>query len=103
MGEFGRTPKINAGKGRDHFTDAWTAVLAGGGVKGGLAYGRTSDDGQEVVDGKIGIGDLLATFAAAAGVPPTTENLSELGRPIKVAEGGVIEDVVTMSHGKRIE
>lgn len=95
MGEFGRTPKINQSKGRDHFTDAWTAVLAGGGVKGGQAYGKTSDGGEEVVDGKIAIGDLLATFAAAAGVPPTTENISELGRPIKVAEGRVIAEVVS--------
>lgn len=93
MGEFGRTPQINPLKGRDHFTDAWTAVLAGGGVKGGQAYGKTSADGQVVVEGAIGIGDLLATFAAAAGVPPTTENTSELGRPIKIAEGRVITEV----------
>lgn len=96
MGEFGRTPAINRNGpngGRDHFTDAWTAVLAGGGIKGGQAYGKTSVDGQEVVEGKIDIGDLLATFAAAAGVPPTTENTSELGRPIKVAEGRVIAEV----------
>ena len=88
MGEFGRTPAITAGtNGREHFTDAWSAVLAGGGIQGGAVHGRTSGDGRAVVDGRIEVGDLLATLAAAVGVKPDTENLSEMGRPIKVAEG----------------
>ena len=41
MGEFGRTPKINENAGRDHFPNAWTTVLAGGGIKGGQAIGDT--------------------------------------------------------------
>ena len=47
MGEFGRTPKINNNAGRDHFPAAWTTVLAGGGIKGGQAIGRTSADGND--------------------------------------------------------
>jgi uncharacterized protein (DUF1501 family) len=86
MGEFGRTPVIN-GTGRDHFSDAWSAVLAGGGIQGGAVHGRTSGDGRAVEDGRIEVGDLLATVAAALGVKPDTENLSEMGRPIKIAEG----------------
>ncbi len=50
MGEFGRTPTINNNAGRDHFPAAWSAVLAGGGIRGGMAHGRTSDDGMTVAD-----------------------------------------------------
>ena len=46
MGEFGRTPKINPNGSRDHFPAAWSTALAGGGIKGGQAHGRTSPDGQ---------------------------------------------------------
>jgi uncharacterized protein (DUF1501 family) len=41
MGEFGRTPRINGSAGRDHYPNAWTAVLAGGGIKGGSVVGKT--------------------------------------------------------------
>ena len=46
MGEFGRTPKINENAGRDHFPNAWSTVLAGGGIKGGQAIGDTGADGE---------------------------------------------------------
>lgn len=95
MGEFGRTPRINGVAGRDHFTDAWSAVLAGGGIQGGAVHGRTSADGMEVTDGRVEVGDLLATLAAAVGVPPETENISEMGRPIKVAEGKPVTAVLS--------
>ena len=49
MGEFGRTPKINENDGRDHYPQAWSAVLAGGGVRGGVVVGATSDEGDKVV------------------------------------------------------
>lgn len=94
MGEFGRTPKINDNAGRDHFPAAWTAVLAGGGIAGGQAYGQTSDDGMEVTDGKVDVGDLLATFTTAAGIPAERENISEVGRPIKIAEGTPIAELL---------
>jgi uncharacterized protein (DUF1501 family) len=95
MGEFGRTPAITAGSnGREHFTDAWSAVLAGGGIQGGAVHGRTSRDGRTVEDGRIEVGDLLATLAAAVGVKPDTENLSEMGRPIKIAEGQPVAAVL---------
>ena len=94
MGEFGRTPAINNNAGRDHFPAAWTAVLAGGGIKGGQAFGKTSDDGTEVVDGKVDVGDVLATLATALGVSPETQNISQLGRPIPIAEGSAIQDIL---------
>jgi uncharacterized protein (DUF1501 family) len=94
IGEFGRTPKINPQAGRDHFPQAWTCVFAGGGIKGGQAYGKTSDSGEEVTEGKVDVPDILATLCAAVGVDPDTKNVSEQGRPIRIAEGSVIKEIV---------
>jgi hypothetical protein len=94
MGEFGRTPQINTNAGRDHFPGAWTCVFAGGGIHGGQAYGRTSYDGVSVEDGKVDVGDVLATLCAALGIDPATDNISEEGRPHKIAEGRPIEPII---------
>ncbi len=94
MGEFGRTPQINSNGGRDHFPNAWTCVLAGGGIVGGSVYGKTSDDGMEVVDSPVSAPDFLATLCAAVGVAPDTENISPERRPIKLSDGNVIEKIV---------
>ena len=93
-GEFGRTPQINSNGGRDHFPQAFTCVLAGGGIAGGTVQGKTSNDGLEVIDGKIDQQDLLATLCSALGVPPSTENIAEGGRPIAIAEGEVVQGVL---------
>lgn len=97
MGEFGRTPQIrNRGNsaGRDHYPRAWTCVLAGGGVGGGQAYGKTSADGATVTEGQVDVPDVLATLCRALGVDPNRQNISELGRPIRIAEGTPIEELV---------
>jgi uncharacterized protein (DUF1501 family) len=94
MGEFGRTPVINSMGGRDHFPNAWSCVMAGGGVKGGQAYGRTSDDGMKVEEKPVVIGDVLATLCEALGVPPDTENMAMGERPIKIAEGTPIAELL---------
>jgi hypothetical protein len=94
MGEFGRTPKINRGGGRDHFPAAWSAVLAGGGIKGGQAYGKTSADGTTVEENKVDVGDVLATACQAIGISPDRQNDSEMGRPIRIAEGKVIKELL---------
>lgn len=93
-GEFGRTPKINANGGRDHFPQAFSCVLAGGGIKGGQVYGKTSDDGMEVTEGKMDQQDLLSTLCRALDVDPSTENIAEGGRPIMIAEGNIVDEVV---------
>jgi hypothetical protein len=95
MGEFGRTPQINANAGRDHFPAAWTCVFAGGGVAGGQAYGRTSADGTAVEEKPAAIGDVLATLSTALGVPPESENDTPEGRPIKIAEGAPIRAILS--------
>jgi hypothetical protein len=88
MGEFGRTPKINPQQGRDHFPDAWSTVLCGGGVKGGAVYGKTSDDGMTVKDNPVTVPNFLATVATAVGVDSTKQNMSNVGRPIRIADAG---------------
>lgn len=94
MGEFGRTPKINPTAGRDHFPNAWTSVLAGGGIAGGQAYGATSADGTEVIDGKIGVQDLLSTLCEAIGLGSAPSNMAPSGRPIPIAEGNAITEIL---------
>jgi hypothetical protein len=86
MGEFGRTPRINKQSGRDHFPAAWTAVLAGGGIKGGTLIGRTSDDGMTVADRPVAVADFMATICKALGIDPSKQNLSDVGRPIRIAD-----------------
>jgi len=88
MGEFGRTPKINPNTGRDHYPRAFNALLAGGGIKGGQVHGATSDDGGTVQDKPTSIHDLLATVCKSLQVDPAIENLSPIGRPLKIVDGG---------------
>jgi hypothetical protein len=95
MGEFGRTPRINGQAGRDHFPKAWSCVLAGGGIAGGQAYGRTSKDGMTIEENPVGVTDVLATLCSALGVPPDTENASNTGRPIKIVDGAPISKLLT--------
>ena len=86
MGEFGRTPKINPQKGRDHWANSWSTVLAGGGIKGGQVIGKTTDDGMEVKDRPVNVPDFLATVCKAVGVDPSKQNDSMIGRPIRLVE-----------------
>jgi hypothetical protein len=88
MGEFGRTPKINDNDGRDHHPAAWSAVLAGGGIRGGMAWGATSDDGDKVVDKPTRIADLMATAATLLGINPDKEFTTPLGRPVTITDSG---------------
>jgi uncharacterized protein (DUF1501 family) len=86
MGEFGRTPRINSSRGRDHYPTAWSTVLAGGGIKGGQAVGKTSRDGTTVEERPVSTIDLLATVCKALGIDPMKQNLSNVGRPIRIVD-----------------
>jgi hypothetical protein len=86
MGEFGRTPQINQSNGRDHFPNAFSTVLAGGGIKGGQVIGKTSEDGTTVEDRKVTVPDLLATVCTALGMDPMKPNTSNVGRPIRIVK-----------------
>jgi arylsulfatase A-like enzyme len=63
-------------------------VLAGGGIKGGQAVGRTSADGMKVEDRPVAVPDLMATICKALGIDPSKQNLSDVGRPIRIADPG---------------
>jgi hypothetical protein len=89
-GEFGRTPRINPNRGRDHFPRAFTSVLAGGGVKGGQVIGATDDGGEAVKDRPVSVNDLLRTACHAVGIDPDKQNMSSIGRPIKIVDGGEV-------------
>ena len=86
MGEFGRTPAINGNGGRDHFPAAWSAVLARGGVRGGQVVGQTSPDGMKVTDRAVNVQDFLATVCGCLGVDGKAENISNVGRPIRIVD-----------------
>jgi uncharacterized protein (DUF1501 family) len=86
MGEFGRTPKINRGRGRDHWPNSWSTVLAGGGIKGGQAVGKTSADGMTVAERPVTVADFLATACKALGIDPEKQNNSNVGRPIRIVD-----------------
>ena len=88
MGEFGRTPQINANTGRDHWPGSWSTVLGGAGLKGGQAYGVTSDDGTEIQEHPVTVQNLIATICRALNLDPMTTNLSNIGRPIPLADHG---------------
>lgn len=88
MGEFGRTPQINASLGRDHFAAAWSVAMFGGGIKGGTVHGQTDENGQTVVEGAVGAGEIFATLLAAVGVDPDKEY--HVGaRPIPLVNPGI--------------
>jgi hypothetical protein len=89
MGEFGRTPRINPQEGRDHFPAAWSAVLAGGGTRGGQAFGKTNEDGSKVVDSPIAVPHLFATMTTLLGLDPNKTVTSPIGRPIGLTDDGV--------------
>lgn len=93
-GEFGRTPRINASGGRDHWPGVWSVVLAGGGVSGAQVVGASDDHGGAPADRPVTPGDLLATMYHALGIDPG----QSLGRPDGqsyrlVEQGAVIHEL----------
>jgi hypothetical protein len=90
MGEFGRTPRINPNGGRDHYPRAFDVALAGCGVKGGQVVGRTERGGETVKDRQVGVTDLFRTICHGLGIDAAKENMSSIGRPIKIVDGGEV-------------
>src|SRR5205823_11329321 len=88
MGEFGRTPGINAKQGRDHYPLCSSVVLAGRGIKGGQVIGATDADGTKVAALPVKPPELLATVYTALGIDPTRANLSNTGQPMRLVEKG---------------
>lgn len=89
-GEFGRTPVINKGAGRDHWPNAYSIVLAGGGFRAGAVYGRTDAKGAEVLQSPVAPADVLATLWRQLGVNPRTTIYDPLNRPHPVSSGKIL-------------
>ena len=91
MGEFGRTPKINANVGRDHYPRANWCVMAGGGVRPGQLIGGTDANGEAPNDGTdIRPDDIGASILCALGIDHLTEYATQAGRPIRLIPHGRI-------------
>ena len=88
VGEFGRTPRINSHGGRDHWTGCWTAVFAGGGVRGGQVVGASDAIASEPRDRPVTPAQIVATVYHSLGVPLDAHILGPQGEPMSVVEPG---------------
>jgi len=94
--EFGRTPKINRDAGRDHWPKVFSVVLAGGGIKKGIAYGATNATATEPNKDPIGPADLMTTIYRCLGIIADKELMAPGGRPIEIVKGGKVrKDLLT--------
>ncbi|MFN0051383.1 MAG: DUF1501 domain-containing protein [Planctomycetales bacterium] len=93
VGEFGRTPKINANNGRDHWPYCYSGVLAGGPVQGGSVFGASDRQAAYVKENPVTPGDYLATLCQACGLDAAREVHDGEGRPYRICEGEPIEAI----------
>lgn len=96
MSEFGRTPKINARLGRDHWPAAWSMAMAGCGIKRGIVHGKTTANGGWCDDSSHDIGDIFHTIYTALGIDPYTTEYMNNGQPLPIAheECSSIKDIL---------
>jgi hypothetical protein len=94
MGEFGRTPRINAAAGRDHWGQVFSVALAGAGVQAGIVHGASDSIGAFPRDGRVLPHDLAATIFHCLGLPPVAEIHDPLGRPVPISRGEPIYRLV---------
>ena len=94
--EFGRTPEVKAGRvGRDHHPSAFSALLAGGGVKGGYVHGQSDERGHYVEENGVGMQELNATIAQSMGLRINKTIFSPSGRPFQVSHGAApIKEII---------
>jgi uncharacterized protein DUF1501 len=90
LGEFGRTPKINATAGRDHWCQVFSAVFSGGGVRGGQVIGASDATGAYPATQAYTPNDLGATVYHVLGIDPAVEFVDREGRPSRLNQGQVM-------------
>jgi hypothetical protein len=88
MGEMGRTPKINAKGGRDHWTYCYSVLLAGAGIRGGTVHGASDDQAAFIRDKPVHIRDICATIYHLLGIDPEMPVYDRADRPVAIAHGG---------------
>lgn len=95
ISEFGRTPNVNPSAGRDHYPRVFSTLLAGGGVKAGHIIGASCEDGRQPAEKPVRVGDLHSTVCHLLGVDPDKKVHTDLGRPMRLVEGGsIIKDLL---------
>lgn len=94
MGEFGRTPKINADAGRDHWPQCYTTLLAGAGIPGGLLYGASDSTGAYPTDKPVTPDDFAATLFTKFGIDPHQTANDQFNRPVELAYGQPIPELL---------
>jgi arylsulfatase A-like enzyme len=94
MGEFGRTPKINANASRDHWPNCYSVLLAGGGVKRGYVHGTSDATGSHPAENPVTPDDLAATIHYLLGIDPKTEVLDTQNRPLMISSGEPIMEII---------
>jgi len=87
-GEFGRTPEVNANGGRDHWPGCFSVTIAGGGIAGGRVIGASDKDGMLIKDTPVQVPDFMASIYHRLGIDYTKENLSHIGRPLRIVRDG---------------
>ena len=85
-GEFGRTPRINSGAGRDHWSPVMSAMVAGGGMRMGQAIGASTARGERPQDRRYSVPQVLSTLYRTIGIDPGQTFLNGAGRPIHIVE-----------------
>jgi uncharacterized protein (DUF1501 family) len=94
-GEFGRTPKINAGAGRDHWTKVSAAFLAGGGMRTGQAIGATNRLGEEAAERPVHMQEVVATLYHNLGIDTASVTIPDpTGRPHYLVEHDPISELI---------
>jgi hypothetical protein len=95
LGEFGRTPKINKDRGRDHWGPCFFGLFAGAGVRGGQVIGKSDEIGAYPVTAAWSPNDVGATVYHLLGLPADAEGHDRLNRPVRLNTGTVIEPLFT--------
>jgi hypothetical protein len=93
-GEFGRTPKINTGAGRDHWAGVYTVVVAGGGVQGGRVHGASDREAAYPASHAVGPWDIAATIYHCLGIRPDAEVRDRFDRPMRISRGELIRSLL---------
>jgi len=94
MGEFGRTPKINAAAGRDHWGSCQSVLLAGGGIRGGQVIGASDKIGAYPATHPVNPVDIHATMFHCLGIDPRSVVHDHLSRPFTLCTGSVVEGLL---------
>ena len=88
MGEMGRSPKVNAKAGRDHWPQCGFCLMIGGGIKPGIEYGTTDAIAAYPASNPVSPADIVATIYKQLGIDPSTMLPDRTGRPLPIAHGG---------------